>query len=465
MKRITGITIALIILLFATVYGQASEKPFASAFTSAAAESVQFDVDFPDTIGADSSISHRVIYRDPSVTTWNTADMSELYTSCSLYTFSATVEYATSTESLEWYFSSEMDSGIVTQSPKNVSDDFPVPAYLLADLGEDPVGDVEGGGGSHLDIVHAYASYSDQKLYVRLDNNGGGFPTSSGFNFYLYSVGIVDPDMTDSVAFSFVYVNVPFVMTPGLYKLDPSDSSLTRIGDISTNISGNSLSMSCDISDLTSQPEWSDWPPPSGFVVLAPVTATQGLFDLVTNDWGRIAVYLPESQTTDYSVNGAPILSGASASDDGSEAILVQVTYSDPDNNMAVLRRVYIDDNAHDMTACEKGYLNGTLFEATVEVDSTGWYDYYFEFSDGVEMVTTDLDSVYVEVPTYVPGDADGSGEVDIDDVVYLIQYIFSSSPAPDPLESGDADCSGEVDIDDVVYLIEYIFASGPPPC
>jgi hypothetical protein len=28
----------------------------------------------------------------------------------------------------------------------------------------------------------------------------------------------------------------------------------------------------------------------------------------------------------------------------------------------------------------------------------------------------------------------------------------------------GDADCSGGVDIDDVVYLINYIFGGGPPP-
>ena len=62
-------------------------------------------------------------------------------------------------------------------------------------------------------------------------------------------------------------------------------------------------------------------------------------------------------------------------------------------------------------------------------------------------------------------GDADASGGVDIDDVVYLIAYIFSGGPEPLPEYCiGDADGSGGVDIDDVVYLINYIFASGPPP-
>jgi len=66
---------------------------------------------------------------------------------------------------------------------------------------------------------------------------------------------------------------------------------------------------------------------------------------------------------------------------------------------------------------------------------------------------------------TWICGDCDASGDVDIDDVVYLITYIFSGGPAPDPEIAGDADCSGAVDIDDVVYLIQYIFSGGPAPC
>jgi len=66
---------------------------------------------------------------------------------------------------------------------------------------------------------------------------------------------------------------------------------------------------------------------------------------------------------------------------------------------------------------------------------------------------------------TVVPGDADASGEVDIDDAVYLINYIFSGGSAPKPPCAGDADCSAGIDIDDVVYLIEYIFSGGPEPC
>jgi CubicO group peptidase (beta-lactamase class C family) len=65
----------------------------------------------------------------------------------------------------------------------------------------------------------------------------------------------------------------------------------------------------------------------------------------------------------------------------------------------------------------------------------------------------------------YLCGDPNAGGDIDIDDAVLLIAYIFSGSPDPVPYGSGDADCSGAIDIDDVVYLINFIFAGGNSPC
>jgi hypothetical protein len=65
----------------------------------------------------------------------------------------------------------------------------------------------------------------------------------------------------------------------------------------------------------------------------------------------------------------------------------------------------------------------------------------------------------------YLCGDADASGGFDIDDVVYIVSYIFSGGPPPVPFNSGDADCSGDVDIDDAVCIVLHIFGIGPPPC
>ena len=66
---------------------------------------------------------------------------------------------------------------------------------------------------------------------------------------------------------------------------------------------------------------------------------------------------------------------------------------------------------------------------------------------------------------TFLSGDGNGDGSVDISDAVYLIAYIFAGGPAPNPLGSGDANCDLAVDISDAVYLIQYIFGGGPAPC
>lgn len=71
----------------------------------------------------------------------------------------------------------------------------------------------------------------------------------------------------------------------------------------------------------------------------------------------------------------------------------------------------------------------------------------------------------YSFIPPYVHGDADGNGIVNVSDAVYLINYVFNNTPAPNPLQSGNADCIGSVDISDVVYLLNYVFGGGPAPC
>ncbi len=66
--------------------------------------------------------------------------------------------------------------------------------------------------------------------------------------------------------------------------------------------------------------------------------------------------------------------------------------------------------------------------------------------------------------PSYIPGDADGSGTITISDAVFIINYIFASGTAPSPLAAGDGDCTGTITISDAVYIISYIFNGGPEP-
>ena len=70
-----------------------------------------------------------------------------------------------------------------------------------------------------------------------------------------------------------------------------------------------------------------------------------------------------------------------------------------------------------------------------------------------------------------IRGDIDHSGElpIDIGDLVYLVDYMFTAGPTPDCWDEGDVDASGfePIDIGDLVWLVDYMFTAGaePPPC
>ncbi len=64
-------------------------------------------------------------------------------------------------------------------------------------------------------------------------------------------------------------------------------------------------------------------------------------------------------------------------------------------------------------------------------------------------------------------GDVDFSGQTDVADIVYLVNYSFHGGSAPVPTqEVADFDCSGQVDVADLVAYVGYAFHGGPDcPC
>jgi hypothetical protein len=59
-------------------------------------------------------------------------------------------------------------------------------------------------------------------------------------------------------------------------------------------------------------------------------------------------------------------------------------------------------------------------------------------------------------------GDASGNGTVDVQDVFYLINFLFAGGPPP--LGACDVNFDGVVNVQDVFYLINFLFAGGSPP-
>lgn len=63
-----------------------------------------------------------------------------------------------------------------------------------------------------------------------------------------------------------------------------------------------------------------------------------------------------------------------------------------------------------------------------------------------------------------INGDSDES--IDISDLIYLVEYMFSNGPEPPCFEEAniDGDNQSSVDIADLIYLVDFMFSDGPSP-
>lgn len=70
-----------------------------------------------------------------------------------------------------------------------------------------------------------------------------------------------------------------------------------------------------------------------------------------------------------------------------------------------------------------------------------------------------------IEIQNCARADCDCSGDIDIADLVYLVDFMFTGGPEPDPYQTGNIDGIGVfIDIADLVYLVDFMFNGGPPP-
>jgi len=62
-------------------------------------------------------------------------------------------------------------------------------------------------------------------------------------------------------------------------------------------------------------------------------------------------------------------------------------------------------------------------------------------------------------------GDANGDGDVNVSDAVWLLNYIFVDGPPPQPIKAcGDTNTDADVNISDAAYLVIWIFTGGTSP-
>ena len=95
----------------------------------------------------------------------------------------------------------------------------------------------------------------------------------------------------------------------------------------------------------------------------------------------------------------------------------------------------------------------------------------------GTDVVTTTVDAGgnlteltnHPSVTYYLCGDVDSLGEIiTVDDLVYLVAYLFKGGPVPSIIEAANVDGiigpGGPIDVSDLTYIVAFLFQSGPKP-
>ena len=86
--------------------------------------------------------------------------------------------------------------------------------------------------------------------------------------------------------------------------------------------------------------------------------------------------------------------------------------------------------------------------------------------SEGVEFdghFADDVRLTFSRGGLFKRGDVDADGRVALDDVVFLLQYLFVRGKTPPCLDAGDADDDGKLNVTDAITLLLRIYGARPP--
>jgi hypothetical protein len=65
--------------------------------------------------------------------------------------------------------------------------------------------------------------------------------------------------------------------------------------------------------------------------------------------------------------------------------------------------------------------------------------------------------------PTFMRGDANSDGLMDLSDGVYILNYLFMGGASPACYDTADANDNGAIDLTDGIYIFSALFLGGPP--
>ncbi|MCX6829455.1 MAG: M14 family zinc carboxypeptidase [candidate division Zixibacteria bacterium] len=128
---------------------------------------------------------------------------------------------------------------------------------------------------------------------------------------------------------------------------------------------------------------------------------------------------------------------------------------------------IYVDDIRPVVKFGTTTVLSSSLTDTSYSIASRPDGLYYYRVrandADGQWGRYSVIDNVTVGNP-YICGDANGSGVVNIQDITFLINFLYKGGLAPIPVQAGDANGDGIINIRDITHLINFLYKGGPIP-
>ncbi len=397
--------------------------------------------------------------------------------------------------SVDWYLAGEVNSEalgydygtmILSGSPHNVNQNFPLNQNLYGLLANDESGDAS----SNQDVLNVKGSYYDdlvedadgvgngaERFYVSMEIDGGCCEEGGLFGpWFLYGVGIVNPDSETPVAYAIGYGNGGFgQLYPALYKI-AGDLSTGEISgfeaiteDINYDTSGDFMQATTLMSYITNDSDWGEWPNSVyGFIALG-VSVEAGLsgLDVVTDVKDQTSPGLFIMNTTSQDGNDSFELSDMSFNADD---MMLYATYTDIDGNLPWFKSFQICNP--DGSNCfinevpvpdAHTYEDGVIFSAYIgdaleaQDIPDGEYSAKFAFADG-EYNPNDVEYLDITIGSgsgcALVGDVNGDDTLNVLDVVLLVNLILGGG---ETTSCGDVNGDDSFNVLDVVLLVNII--------
>jgi len=153
--------------------------------------------------------------------------------------------------------------------------------------------------------------------------------------------------------------------------------------------------------------------------------------------------------------------SGAAEPPASSSVVSARRAGAFPESRLSVLAVIrYVLSTGNPQAGSEDYTMAGTVGQTVIE---TGQSEAY-QCDPGLWGATGGNDTTCCMPLIRGNVDYDAGDAIDISDLVYLVDYMFTGGPEPPCLEEADMDATSEIDISDLVYLVDYMFTGGPPP-